>query len=143
MPQIHPMTTRSRNEISKPKTLLTNLSVLEPTTAAEALLDDNWQKAMMKDYNALVNNKTWSLVDFPSGRRHVGCKWIFKVKRNAYGTVSRYKARFLANIFLQKAGFNFTKTFSLVIKLTTIRVIRTLALSHGWIRRQLDVNTMF
>ena len=91
----------------------------------------------------MSNNKTWTLVELPQNRRPVGCKWIFKIKRNTDGTVSRYKARLVAKGFLQKAGFDFTETFSPVIKPTTIRVILTLALSRGWITRQLDVNNAF
>ncbi|KAL5577768.1 hypothetical protein UlMin_019467 [Ulmus minor] len=98
---------------------------------------------MVEEYNALINNKTWTLVELPPNRRPVGCKWIFKIKRNTDGTVSRYKARLVAKGFLQKAGFDFTETFSPVIKPTTIRVILTLALSRGWITRQLDVNNAF
>ncbi|KAL5557140.1 hypothetical protein UlMin_039376 [Ulmus minor] len=41
----------------------------------------------------------------------------------------KYKTRLVAKGFLQKAGFNFTETFSLVIKPTTIRVFITLAIS--------------
>ncbi|KAL5559982.1 hypothetical protein UlMin_036193 [Ulmus minor] len=131
IPPTHPMTTRSRNGIHKPKVLLTDLSIQEPTTATEALLDANWKKAMVEEYNALINNKTWTLVELPSNRRPVGCKCNFKIKRNTDGTVSRYKARLVAKGFLQKAGFDFTETFSPVIKPTTIRVILTLALSRG------------
>ncbi|KAL5543508.1 hypothetical protein UlMin_007292, partial [Ulmus minor] len=98
---------------------------------------------MVEEYNALINNKTWTLVKLPPTRRPVGCKWIFKIKRNTDGTVSRYKARLVAKGFLQKAGFDFTETFSPVIKPTTIRVILTLALSRGWITRQLDINNAF
>ena len=123
--------------------MLTNACVQEPTFAVEALLDENWMKAMVEEYNAVINNKTWTLVELPSVKRLVGCKWIFKVKRNLDGTISRYKACMFAKGFLQKSGFNFTETFSPVIKPTTIIVILTLALSLGWITRQLNVNNAF
>ncbi|KAL5552482.1 hypothetical protein UlMin_039883 [Ulmus minor] len=43
---------------------------------------------MVEEYNALINNKTWSLVELPPNKRPVGCKWIFKIKRNTYETIS-------------------------------------------------------
>lgn len=68
---------------------------------------------------------------------------MFKVKENPDGTINKYKVRLVAKGFHQVAGFNFTETFSPVIKPTTIRVILTLALTKGWSVKQLDVNSAF
>ena len=76
-------------------------------------------------------------------KKVVGNKWVFKVKRNFDGIVLKYKAKLVAKGFLQRVGFNFNETFSLVVKPTTIRVVITLALSFGWCLRQLDVNNAF
>ncbi|KAL5562512.1 hypothetical protein UlMin_032259 [Ulmus minor] len=101
------------------------------------------KNAMEEEYNALVENKTWSLVNLPADRKAVGNRWVFTVKRNSDGTISKYKARLVAKRFLQRAWFDFNETFSLVVKPTTIRVVITLALSFGWCLRQLDVNNAF
>ena len=52
-----------------------------------------WKEAMKSKYQNLINNKTWELVPLPKGRKSIGCKWIFKVKYNADGSVECYKAR--------------------------------------------------
>lgn len=49
----------------------------------------------------------------------------------------------MAKGFHQQAGFDFNETFSPVIKPVTIRIILTLALTHGWPLQQLDVNNAF
>ena len=79
----------------------------------------------------------------PVGRQAVSCKWVYKTKENPYGTVQKYKARLVAKGFHQQAGFDFTETFSPIVKPSTIRVVFTIALSRNWAIKQLDVNNVF
>lgn len=97
----------------------------------------------MDEYMALQRNSTWSLVPLPPNRRPIGCKWVFKIKENADGTVHKYKARLVAEGFHRVAGFDFTETFSPVVKPTTIRIILTIAFTNEWPMRQLDINNAF
>lgn len=48
---------------------------------------DQWKKAMQEEYDSLLQNKTWSLVDLPSDKRALPCKWVFKTKTNEKGEV--------------------------------------------------------
>jgi histone deacetylase 1/2 len=98
---------------------------------------------MQAEYSALMNNKTWSLVPLPAHRRAIGCKWVFRIKENPDGTINKYKACLVAKGYNQEPGFDFQETFSLVVKLVTIRVILTLALSFRWDIQQIDVNNAF
>lgn len=79
----------------------------------------------------------------PEGKKAIGCKSIFKAKENPNGAIIKYKARLVAKGFLQIAGFDFTGTFFLVVKPTTIRVVLTVAFMTGWNVRQLDINNAF
>ncbi|GKD31772.1 ribonuclease H-like domain-containing protein [Tanacetum coccineum] len=59
------------------------------------------------------------------------------------GTLSRYKARLVANGSSQQLGVNFDETFSLVVKPSTIRTVLSLAVSRKWPIYQLDVKNAF
>ncbi|PNY18109.1 retrovirus-related Pol polyprotein from transposon TNT 1-94 [Trifolium pratense] len=136
----HPMITRGKTGSLKPKVFLAEL---EPKSVRSALSDPKWKQAMQDEYKALMDNKTWSLVPLPPHRKAIGCKWIFRVKENPDGTINKFKARLVAKGFLQTAGFDFTETFSPVIKPITIRIILTLAVTFKWQVQQIDVNNAF
>ncbi len=51
---------------------------------------------MDKEMAALDANATWELVVLPKDNKTIGCKWVYKVKHNVNGYVSRYKARLVA-----------------------------------------------
>jgi len=65
----------------------------EPQNLEEALNDERWKAAMDTEYHALMENKTWHLVPPEKGRNIIDCKWVYKIKRKADGTIDRYKAR--------------------------------------------------
>jgi histone deacetylase 1/2 len=98
---------------------------------------------MKEEYTALLKNETWSLVPLPSNRESIGCKWVFRIKENPDGTINKYKARLVAKGYHQQPGYDYTETFSPVIKPVTIRIMLTLALTYGWTLKQIDVNNAF
>ncbi|GKA33373.1 ribonuclease H-like domain-containing protein [Tanacetum coccineum] len=69
--------------------------------------------------------------------------WLFKHKFHADRTLSRYKARLLANGSSQQLGVDFDETFSPVVKPATIRIVLSLAVSRLWLIHQLDVKNAF
>ena len=86
-----------------------------PTTYKEAIvsLQSNfWIDVMKDEMTSMSQNKVWSLVDLSDGCRLIGCKWVFKTKRNAKGHVERYKTRLVAKGYSQLEGINFKKTLS-------------------------------
>ncbi|RZB76459.1 Retrovirus-related Pol polyprotein from transposon RE1 [Glycine soja] len=88
-PNIHPMTTRSKNGILKPRlqpTLL--LTHVVPKTVKTTLKDPKWKDAMDEEMVALLKNNTWELVPKPHNRQPIGCKWVFRVKHNSDGSVT-------------------------------------------------------
>lgn len=140
----HPMQTRSKSGIVQSKiqpTLL--LTHMEPYNVKQALADPSWKSAMQDEFDALQKNHTWDLVSLPPSREAIGCKWGFRVKENSDGSTNKYKARLVAKGFHQQPGFDYTETFSLVVKPVTVRTVLTIAVSRGWTLQQLDVNNAF
>ncbi|GAU29493.1 hypothetical protein TSUD_360380 [Trifolium subterraneum] len=121
-----------------------NLSTIsEPTSYEEALKNENWTSAIKAELSALMNTNTWILAPLPAHKKAIGCKWVFKLKLHADGSVERYKARLVAKGFTQTEGLDYLDTFSPVVKMTTIRVLMVVAASQNWPLYQLDVNTAF
>lgn len=54
---------------------------------------------MKLEIQALTDNNTWELVNLPTGKSPIGCKWVYKVKYKADGSIERYKARLMAKGF--------------------------------------------
>ena len=88
-------------------------------------------------------NKTWHLVPPHQGSNVIDCKWVYKVKKKADGSIDRYKACLVAKGFKQRYGIDYEDTFSPVVKAATIRLILSIAVSRGWSLRQLDVQNAF
>nr|GFB72338.1 ribonuclease H-like domain-containing protein [Tanacetum cinerariifolium] len=84
---------------------------------------------MLDEYNALIKNGTWILVPKPAGVNMVRSMWLFKHKFHANGTLSRYKARLVANGSSQQQVIDVDETFSPVVKPASIRTILSLARS--------------
>ena len=98
---------------------------------------------MQEEYLALKTNHTWDLVLPATPVKIVGNKWVFRVKYNSDGLVSRYKAKLVAKGFHQTHGINYTETFSPMVKSSTVRVILSLAVLNHWVVRKVDVNNVF
>ncbi|KAJ0467966.1 putative RNA-directed DNA polymerase [Helianthus annuus] len=115
----------------------------EPTSFSVANKDPHWRQAMADEYSALVRNGTWSLVPRSPNTNVVDCKWVYKMKQDQTGAITRYKARLVAKGFRQQPGVDYHDTFSPVIKATTIRTVLSIAVTKGWPLRQLDVQNAF
>ncbi|KAJ0572915.1 putative RNA-directed DNA polymerase [Helianthus annuus] len=146
----HPMVTRSRDHTRQsrqfPDHVLFHVSTTpttEPSIFRQAQQYSVWWDAMRAEIDALHANQTWCLVQPPTGANIVGCKWVYRIKHNPDGSVSRYKALLVAKGFHQTEGIDYTETFSSVVKPTTIRLVLSLAFSRGWSIRQVDVNNAF
>jgi hypothetical protein len=73
----------------------------------------------------------------------IDCKWVFKIKRNTNGSIDIYKGRLVAKEFKQQYGIDYEDTFSLVVKMATVRLVLSLVVARGWCLRQLDVQNVF
>jgi hypothetical protein len=102
-----------------------------------------WDNAMDEEMATLDANATWELVALPKDKKAIGCKWVYKVKHNVDGSVSKYKARLIAKDYAQTYGIDYEKTYSRIAKMTTIRAIIIMVATKGWSLHQMDVNNVF
>ncbi|GKD73874.1 ribonuclease H-like domain-containing protein [Tanacetum coccineum] len=114
-----------------------------PKSPSIALSDPNWRDAMYDEYNALIKNSTWILCPKPPNVNMVRSLWLFQHKYHADGSLSRYKARLVANGRSQQFGVDYDDTFSPVVKPATIRTVLSLGLSRNWLVHQLDDKNAF
>lgn len=98
---------------------------------------------MVEEIESIRANDTWDLVDLPSGRRPVGCKWVYKIKRDSNGKPIRYKARLVAQGFSQRYGVDYDEVFAPVVRQTTFRTLMAVAAKRGMTVTQYDVKTAF
>ncbi len=57
---------------------------------------EHWKEATLAEYNTLLQNGTWEIVDLPPGEKAIGSSWVFRIKRQSDGSIKRYKARIVA-----------------------------------------------
>jgi len=115
----------------------------DPSTYQEAMSRPDaiyWKKACAEELEQFVKQKLFSTVRTPVGRKVVGCKWIFKTKVDENGQVEKYKARLVAQGFLQIPRVDFDETFAPV---TRHQTLLALANRHRWHVHQMDVKSAF
>ena len=78
----------------------------------------------------------------PKGKKVLHNKWVYRIK-NEYDDSKRYKARLVVKGFQQKKGIDYSKIFSPVVKMSTIRLVLGMVAAENLHLEQLDVNTAF
>ncbi|CAG9133521.1 unnamed protein product [Plutella xylostella] len=119
---------------------------LEPETYKEVTdhpQKENWLEAMKAEYDSLQKHGTWILVDRPTDRKTTKCKWVYKIKKDTSGNITKYKARLVAKGFTQVAGVDYGETFSPVARLSSVRLLFAYAAHHGLQVDHCDVETAF
>ena len=118
----------------------------EPNSYAEAMAGPDaqrWHEAALEELNAQLKNGTWSLEKLPPGKKAIGSRWVFRIKRNADGTVERFKARIVAKGYNQRPGFDYMEIFAPTMRQATIRLILALAAIDDLHLRSVDISHAF
>ncbi|RVW56198.1 Retrovirus-related Pol polyprotein from transposon TNT 1-94 [Vitis vinifera] len=118
----------------------------DPILFAQAMESDDsskWMEAMNEELKSMAHNGVWDLIELPNSCKPVGCKWVFKTKRDAKGNIERFKARLVAKGFTQKEGIDYKDTFSPVSKKDSLRIIMALVAHFDLELHQMDVKTAF
>jgi histone deacetylase 1/2 len=115
----------------------------EPATFEEAHRYEHWCLAMLDEFTSIEDNGTWTLVDLPHGVRPIGLKWVYKIKRDAAGLITKYKGWLVEKGYVQRPGIDFDEVFSPVARLESVRLLIALAATEGWTVHHMDVKSAF
>ena len=135
-----------RPHIGGAATTFDPLKTPEPTNLVEALRrpdSDLWWEAWMQERGQMDLYGVYELVPVPEGKNIVDSKVVFKIKKNADGTIERYKCRLVARGFTQRYGCDFHETFAPVATSTTVRTMLAVCCQEGYHIRQLDITAAY
>jgi hypothetical protein len=103
-----------------------------------------WLLAGQAEYQSLVDNKTWELVDPPrDGHNILRTRWVFTKKLKADGSIDRFKARLVVQGFRQRPGVDYNEIFSPVVRMEVLRTLFGIAARLNYEIHQMDVKTAF
>ena len=83
----------------------------------------------------------WCLIPPPSYRSVIGSKWAYKIEKNPDGTISRYRARLVAQGYSQEHGL--LRNFQSSSETYYYEAHSSLATQFSWSLRQLDIKNAF
>ena len=99
----------------------------EPKKFSEAwnhpdpVMREKWREAIKKEFGDMTIRSVWKVVplkSIPKDRHLIGCKFVFKIKRDG-----RCRARLCAQGFTQIPGVDFTESYAPVINNVTFKII--------------------
>ncbi|KAJ8558701.1 hypothetical protein ON010_g8751 [Phytophthora cinnamomi] len=153
-----PPATRMSSRVRTPNVRLRDYQLMveekfvgDPATVKEALSSpqrDEWWAAMQSEYDALLRNNTWKLIDPPKSSpghpiKNLTSKWVLRVKRDEHGKILPYKARLVIHGFKQRYGVGYSKTYAAVVRVITILLVLLIALILKLNARHVDFDTAF
>ena len=94
--------------------------------AIESSNSQKWIDAMNEEIKSMKDNDVWDLILLLEGTKPIGCKWIFKTKRDSKGNMERYKTCLVVKGFTQIKGIDYKETFSPVSSKDSFMIIMAL-----------------
>jgi hypothetical protein len=103
-----------------------------------------WKTAFELELNSLFERKVFGdLQECPEGFKPIGCRWVLAIKRHADGSISRYKARLVAQGFSQVFGVDYIEKYSPVMSTCIFRWLIAFAALNNLKLRQADIETAY
>jgi hypothetical protein len=123
-----------------------NSDICEPYTIQEAWDGPHgelWHEATDAEIASLQRTDTYVVVDLPPGAKTVGTKFVFALKRNELGEMTRRKARLVAQGFSQRPGVDYSETYSPVVQRPALRAMFVMAVNYNLEMHAMDFTTAF
>ena len=142
----HPLThyIAYTNFSSSHRAFLANITAgVEHRSVEEAMLHDGWRQVMSSEISALEDNGIWEMSMLPKGKKALGCKWVYKIKFHADGSIEHLQARLVILGNHQVEGLDYHETFAPVAKMTTVRLLLAIAATKNYELHQMNVHNAF
>nr|GEY00421.1 retrovirus-related Pol polyprotein from transposon TNT 1-94 [Tanacetum cinerariifolium] len=118
------------------------ISTIEPKNVLEALKNESWIITMQDESNQFIANDVWELVPHPKSTKIIKTKWVYRNKLDKNGIVCNL-ARLVAQCYNQQEGIDYGKTYALVDRLESIRILLAYACVLNFKLFQIDVKSAF
>jgi hypothetical protein len=63
----------------------------DPISFSHPMSDENskfWYNAMIEEIESMTKNQVWEIVELSKGVKAIGCKWIYKTKKDSNGNIN-------------------------------------------------------
>ena len=115
--------------------------------AQSSPLKQKWKDSMLEEYEALIGNNTWELVSRNDERlrrrKPAKSRWVYTIKYNRDGTISRFKSRFVVCGYSQRQGVDYDRAFSATLRASSFRTLLAIAAGKKMRLMQFDVSNAF
>ena len=102
------------------------------------------EKVEMDSMNIMQVYEPVKRSEVPNGANICKSRFVYDIKQDEHGRLSKYKVRWVAKGYSQRKGQDYWDTFSPVVRMSSIRTLIALATSNGWRKmEQLDIKTCF
>ncbi|EGD74425.1 hypothetical protein PTSG_13230 [Salpingoeca rosetta] len=124
-------------------------SLTEPASIKQALKSQQrkqWTQACLEEIGAMERNGVIKLIPrsvVPRQHTPLKSRFVFKVKRDAEGTPTRFKARWVAKGFSQRPGIDFHQTYAPTPAAKTILTVLAVSLQRQHQLHQLDFKSAY
>lgn len=118
----------------------------EPNNLEEAMRSPywpQWLEAMKREQRSLIKNDVWELVNIPVNQKVLTGRWVFKLKKDRYGKILKFKARWVVHGYKQKYGIHYEDTFASVAKPMSWKSLMAISALRRLKIHQMDVVTAF
>ena len=121
----------------------------EPLSVTEAMASEHaaeWKQAMQEEIDTLTRFKCFKIVPKSEAVKHgrlVKSKWVYKLKREADGSIQRFKARLVAKGFTQVPGSDYYETYSPVFSYASFRMLLAMAVEKDLVLTSFDLKSSF
>ena len=91
----------------------------------------------------MITIQSWTIKKCPPGERVIGGRWVYSLKQDKDGEISKYKARYVARGFSQIPGIDYYDTYAPTTRLTSVRMLMQISVQYDLIVHQMDVKTAY